>query len=1072
MPRFAFKVLALNCVATALAVSLSAADIQPQAPVVQEAVTISADGNIERVSSGQPAPEKLDVSGGPAPQWIWAPGNPQKCFLKTEFEAGEIRSAVLAATCDNTMKLSLNGKVIASSTEWQAPVFQNVTLNVKPGKNVITVEAGDEGGARGFVLKLILTGPDRRTRKYVLSNADWQASATADFANAAPARVVDAYGQGPWGKIFENPGGGSPTIQGKVPAGVFQVQPGFQVELLYTVPKDEQGSWVCLTRDSKGRLIASDQGDKGLFRITPAPIGGDGETKVERLDVKMTAAQGMLDAFGALYCSVNGGPGSGLYRLTDNNGDDQYDQVDKLRDFRGGGEHGPHALRLSPDGKSLYVIAGNHTQPPFEQTRTPGPQTMGGIRPEPIRATLPAGVTSRIPANWDEDLLLPRQWDANGHAAGVLAPGGWIAKTDPTGKQWEMISVGYRNPYDMDFSAEGELFAYDADMEWDMGASWYRPTRLCHAVSGSEFGWRSGTGKWPTWYVDSLPPVVDIGPGSPVGVTFGTGAKFPAKYQRAVYLLDWTFGTIFAVHLQPQGASFVGVKEEFVGRAPLPLTDAVVGADGALYFTIGGRGTQSALYRVTYNGQESTAPAPLEKDQFSDLRALRRRIEELHVAGQSSAANVEFLWPFLSHEDRFIRYAARVALEFQDVALWQPALLKETNAEALITGSVAFAHQGEPAGQAALLARLAALDFAKLSTDQKLELLRAYQLLFIRLGQPSAASTALVLKQLDAAFPVKINSVDRDLCIVLVALNSPTIINKTLTLMNPAEAASEKAMDAAIEVLARNQGYGATAARVLANQPNLQQMHYAFTLRNMRFGWTLEQRQQYFAWFDEAAKRSGGNSYQGFLKNMRNDALANASEKERKALEGLINTAPVKEAELPKPHGPGREWTMDEVLALAETGLTGRSYEGGQRAFKASRCISCHRFDGEGGSTGPDLTNTAGRFSRKDLLESIMDPSKVISDQYRASLIELKSGKVINGRVLSDVDGKLMVLTDPVDHTKIEAIAKTDIEEMQPSPTSLMPAKLLSPLNQEEVLDLLAYLLSRGNPEDPAFQKK
>ncbi len=69
-----------------------------------------------------------------------------------------------------------------------------------------------------------------------------------------------------------------------------------------------------------------------------------------------------------------------------------------------------------------------------------------------------------------------------------------------------MFSIGYRNPYDMDFNRDGELFVYDADMEWDMGMPWYRPTRVVHATSGSEFGWRSGSGKWPTYYADSLPP--------------------------------------------------------------------------------------------------------------------------------------------------------------------------------------------------------------------------------------------------------------------------------------------------------------------------------------------------------------------------------------------------------------------------------------------------------------------------------------------------------------------------------------------------------------------------------------
>lgn len=127
---------------------------------------------------------------------------------------------------------------------------------------------------------------------------------------------------------------------------------------------------------------------KGFCRITPPPLGSSEPTKVERLDIKMTA-QGLLYAFGSLYVAVNGSPGSGLYRLKDTNGDDQFDEVIKLKDFRGGGEHGPHGIRLSPDGKSIYAIGGNHTQPPFDVKRNAPPQTMGGSRTEQLRVELP-----------------------------------------------------------------------------------------------------------------------------------------------------------------------------------------------------------------------------------------------------------------------------------------------------------------------------------------------------------------------------------------------------------------------------------------------------------------------------------------------------------------------------------------------------------------------------------------------------------------------------------------------------------------------------------------------------------
>ena len=160
-----------------------------------------------------------------------------------------------------------------------------------------------------------------------------------------------------------------------------------------------------------------------------------------------------------------------------------------------------------------------------------------------------------------------------------------------------------------------------------------------------------------------------------------------------------------------------------------------------------------------------------------------------------------------------------------------------------------------------------------------------------------------------------------------------------------------------------------------------------------------------------------------------------------------------------------------QVIALATGKLKGRDFKNGQKMYSATRCVVCHRFGGDGGSTGPDLTQLAGRFNLKDLTEAIVDPSKVISDQYKASVIETKDGKVIQGRIVSESKETITVVIDPEIATKVVEVKKSDIETTQPSKVSLMPQKLLSPLNQDEVLDLLAYLLSRGNPSDVMFGK-
>jgi putative heme-binding domain-containing protein len=853
-----------------------------------------------------------------------------------------------------------------------------------------------------------------------------------------------------------------PEVQPAVVAGekgrqdAFTVLPGFQVERIYNVPKERFGSWVSITVDPKGRLICCDQGGqkkgdlvdparltRGLYRITPSTPGSNEPTKVEALDINLTGAQGLLFAFDSLYVSVNGGPGSGLYRIPYDSSTDSFGEVKKLKEIKGGGEHGPHALRLTPDGKGILLVSGNHTQTPegFQH--------------------------SRLPKNWQEDLLLPRQWDAGGHARGILAPGGWVARTDPEGKTWEIVTSGYRNTYDFALNADGEMFCYDSDMEWDMGMPWYRPTRVTHATSGSEFGWRSGTGKWPPYYIDSLPAMIDIGPGSPVGVEFGYGAKFPAKYQKALFILDWTFGTIYAIHIEPNGATYKATKEEFLSRTPLPLTDAVVGHDGAFYFTTGGRNTQSELFRVTYVGKESTERATYADGRGAEARELRHKLELFHSPSNSPTRAVEFAYPYISHEDRFIRYAARIALENQPAKLWQERVLSETNIDAFLTGAVALARQGDKSLAPKLLAGLERLDFASLPERQKLDLLRVYALVFMRMGEPAKDEAARLAKRFDAHYPAATDFLNRELCQLLVYLKSPTVVAKTTDLFKkPSVHTPQPGM---ADVIARNKGYGGAIQKMLDNAPDQQKLSYVFSLRNVKEGWTMDQRKAYFSTINEARSWSGGASYQGFLNNIEREAFENASENERVLIEAAGLRKPFKMPALPKPVGPGKDYTMDDVLAL-EKKMTGRSFSNGQKMFAAARCIVCHRFYGEGGATGPDMTQSAGRFSYKDMAESIIEPSKVISDQYKASNVFTKGGKTYAGKIVSDTKDGITILTDPEDSTKIVEIKRDDIEEVKPSAVSLMPKDLLKPLNEDEVADLMAYLLSRGDPNHPMFR--
>ena len=147
-----------------------------------------------------------------------------------------------------------------------------------------------------------------------------------------------------------------------------------------------------------------------------------------------------------------------------------------------------------------------------------------------------------------------------------MAPGGEILRSDDDGKTWKRVVAGFRNEYDFAFNTEGELFTFDSDMEWDVGLPWYRPVRVNHCPIGAEFGWRNGSGKWPTYFFDSLPGVHDVGRGSPTGVTFYQGNQFPAKYHDSFLVCDWSQGRILAVFLKRAGASY-SADEHRAGHA-------------------------------------------------------------------------------------------------------------------------------------------------------------------------------------------------------------------------------------------------------------------------------------------------------------------------------------------------------------------------------------------------------------------------------------------------------------------------------------------------------------------------
>jgi len=836
----------------------------------------------------------------------------------------------------------------------------------------------------------------------------------------------------------------------------FNLPAGFELEELYCPSCHEHGSWVALTEDDRGRMYASDQhGELYQFDI---PARGDtlDSLQVKPLDLDIGHAHGLLWAFNSLYVAVNrqdstGIRGSGIYRIMDTDQDRELDSVQLLLKLEGQGEHGPHSFALAPDGRSLYFVAGNHTD-------------------------IPESFSSRLPKNWGSDNLFPAYRDARGHAARIGPPGGWIARFDPAGENWELIAAGFRNPFDIAFNGDGELFTYDSDMEWDLGMPWYRPTRVCHVSSGADFGWRTGSGKWPAYYPDNLPAVVGMRQGSPTGILMANDLNFPAQYRDGMFILDWSFGTIYFVDLEPAGSTYQGTASEFFSGTPLPLTDAIAGKDGSLYFATGGRKLVSHFYRLTYTGSETEEDAQLTAGSTeAELRTLRRSLESFH--GKRSPEAAALAWAHLNHPDRFIRYAARLALEHQDPETWEDRLWEETDPVRKIQGTIALARHAQASIPSSAFELLHAIEWESLDRAQQLDLLRAYALMMIRRGDPDPTQRQKVIDRLQAHFPSGDPLMNREISELLVYLEDKSATAACLDLLeqHAADTVNTDPDLLSVKVTNRSEQYGPAIQGMLDSMPPTESIHYAVLLSRTDLGWTHEMRERYFDWFFEALNRTGGMSYKGFLDNIRLAALDKVPETDRdyfRERSGFFSPAQAL-ADLPQPEGPGKVWTIPEIWDLFNPDST--DYEGniekGRVVYQAAMCITCHRMEGEGGIIGPDLTQLHTRFKRGDLLYSIVNPSEEISDQYAFTMFELKDGTKKYGGIVRETDKAYAIITNPYDVTNTASVAKEDILEMGPSPVSPMPPGLLNRLNGEEIADLFAYLLDREEVEEVGIGK-
>ena len=442
-------------------------------------------------------------------------------------------------------------------------------------------------------------------------------------------------------------------------AGVqFSTLPGFAIERVN--PPDKTDSYVVVTFDSQGRLVVSKELDHPRILLDNDKDGIYESEKV--ITDKVRNCQGLWFDGPVLYGSCvlveaaaelaakapppqqggRGGnqPGGGnrpaaIVKLTDTNGDDVSDTMEVLGLAGSIQEHGPHAIRRRPDG-GIAVLVGNN-------------ETIADGAIDPAAPVLKDKDAQFLPyfANFGQSAR------EGAHSA--------IFDWNPESKKFRVFSGGNRNAYDFAYNLAGEAFLFDSDMEWDIGLPWYREVRTAHQVLNGNYGYRNGSGKYPPYYLDSLPAVRDLGRGSPVGVEFYTSYAYPREYFDNLFEADWSRGRLVYTALTPAGATYSARSDraEFVHGEPFNITDVEVGPDGLMYFTTGGRSTTGGLWRLRYKG--TVAPAP----DMSGILAVVRQPQPLSSWGWAAIENVKTTMgaAFGSELEKLARNASAAAMD-------------------------------------------------------------------------------------------------------------------------------------------------------------------------------------------------------------------------------------------------------------------------------------------------------------------------------------------------------------------------------------------------------------------------
>ncbi|MDG2222430.1 MAG: c-type cytochrome [Rubripirellula sp.] len=990
--------------------------------------------------------QSLKIESSERPHWVWGRDRVASEIELThsfEIESPVVSMRIKMASVSARAALLLDGRAIATLEPYDPLVDQVIPMRLGTGLHRLTLNASKVAGPPGVFACLQLT-MENGEQRFLVTDELWRASNSQDSDSNSQDSNAGASDLGEVETHLLIPADRSVRIKardnyeqwkqalgdkpGPDPAS-FLLPAGFEIQLIRQA-KPGEDSWVSLEFAPDGQLIIAKE-KRGLLKME---LSDDGNSvlRVESFADALQECRGLAFVQGDLYANANNS--KTLYRLSAT----EAGFADPVPVFAssGGVGHGRNDLAVSPDGK-LYSIHGDAVDLP----------TGEGVR------------------DYTSPFRESRQ--------GKLTREGHLLRIDPQSGQVELLAAGLRNPFGIDFNSAGEVFTYDADAEFDMGAPWYRPTRVSHLVVGGDYGWRGVTGNWPPYYPDhpdNARPNLDVGKGSPTAVKFCRGVRFPDRFKDALFILDWAYGRIIAVHLVPRGASYLMVAETFLQGRPLNVTDLGFAADGSLYLVTGGRQTQSAIYRVRWMGNTNpTQPAshsqrllsPFQKSRqvhAGQSRQLRQALEA-QLALPAGEQQLMLAWEHLGNPDPWISLAARHLLERQPISEWATRALVASNSRRFAQAMLALARAGETKWYRRIVQQLNERFPDLHDRDDRTAALYTFQLCLRDQNSIDDELRQSTVSVLDRAFP-SVSTVDPS-----------QIVDTNHRLAKQRIRTSCQTHNWLLSDLLLNLGHPDAVAKSigLLNRAESQQdqMHYLHVLRRASEGWTIKHRRDYFSALNQARHYLVGAGMDGFLKRIREEATATLSNREQIALSDLLSvpsatggTSPVESSSALPNRKFVREWNTSDFASV-----DGGDPERGEKIFAEATCSACHRFGSRGNLIGPDLTSAASRFNRKDMLSSILEPSKVIAESYQAVQVVTADGRSFTGLATMSGDYRspqLRLATNPAAPLETIEIPKAEIAAQKSSSISWMPAGLLDHFSHQEIEDLLAYL--RSNP--------